>query len=307
MNRQAMLQRAFQTTFHLTELVAPSLAQRWAFRLFVHPVKFKRPAREVVLLQEATVEECPFTGFYPRPKNASYFVKYSWGSGPTVLLVHGWAGRGSQLAMMVAPLVNAGYQVVTFDAPAHGDSPGERTNLLEVSDLIRMLSQEYEGFAAIIGHSFGGMAAGHALYEGAQAEKLITIGSPVTMTSVLDGFGSQLNASARTVAEVKQAIERLANRPVDTFSLSHTLANSTVAGLIVHDEEDRDVAHTQAQLLHKVWARSTLHMTTGLGHRRILRDQATLERIVDFLTDEADETDHTTQQPAVVSTETIAL
>ncbi len=290
MNLQTMLQQAFRTTFHLTETVAPALAQRWAVRLFVHPMKHKRPAREVALLQDATIEECQFDGFYPRPANASYYVKYSWGSGRTVLLVHGWAGRGSQLAPMVAPLVHAGYQVVTFDAPAHGDSPGERTNLLEVSDLIRGLSQAYAGFAAIVGHSFGGMAAGHALYEGAQADKLITIGSPVTMASVLDGFGSQLNASPRTVAGVKQTLERLANRDVDTFSLSHTLADSPVTGLIVHDEEDRDVAYTQAQLLHQVWPHSSLQITKGLGHRRILRDEVTIARIVAFITDGRDPT-----------------
>lgn len=283
MNLQAMLQQAYQGAFHLTETVAPALAHRWAVRLFVHPMKHKRPAREVALLQDATVEKYHFNGFYPRPANASYYVKYSWGSGPTVLLVHGWAGRGSQLATLVAPLVNAGYQVVTFDAPAHGDSPGERTNLLEVSDLIRGLSQAYAGFAAIVGHSFGGMAAGHALYEGASAEKLITIGSPVTMASVLEGFGSQLNASPRTVAGVKRAIERLANRDVDTFSLSHTLANSPVSGLIVHDEEDKEVGCDQAQLLHQVWPQSSLYITKGLGHRRILRDKATIARIVDFI------------------------
>ncbi|MCB0127470.1 MAG: alpha/beta hydrolase [Caldilineaceae bacterium] len=213
------------------------------------------------------------------------------GSGPTVLLVHGWAGRGSQLAPLVAPLVNAGYRVVAFDAPAHGDSPGDRTNLLEVSNLIRTLSQEYAGFAAIVGHSFGGMAAGHALYEGARADKLVTIGSPVTMASVLDGFGSQLNASPRTVAGVKRAIERLAKRDVDTFSLSHTLAGSPVTGLIVHDEEDKEVGCDQARLLHRVWPQSSLYITQGLGHRRILRDAATIARIVAFIVADTERTD----------------
>jgi hypothetical protein len=132
------------------------------------------------------------------------------------------------------------------------------------------------------------MAAGHALYEGATAEKLITIGSPVTMTSVLEGFGSQLNASPRTVDGVKQAIERLAKRDIDTFSLSHTLAGSPVTGLIVHDEDDRDVAGSQAQLLQQAWPRSRLYITKGLGHRRILRDEATIARIVAFITEGID-------------------
>src|SRR5687767_6768036 len=45
-----------------------------------------------------------------------------WGSGPVVYLVHGWGGRGSQLAPYVEPLTATGHRVVLFDAPAHGDS-----------------------------------------------------------------------------------------------------------------------------------------------------------------------------------------
>ena len=45
-----------------------------------------------------------------------------WGDGPVVYLVHGWGGRGSQLASFVEPLLVAGFRVVMFDAPAHGDS-----------------------------------------------------------------------------------------------------------------------------------------------------------------------------------------
>jgi len=31
-----------------------------------------------------------------------------WGKGPTVMLVHGWSGRGAQLGELVEPLVAAG-------------------------------------------------------------------------------------------------------------------------------------------------------------------------------------------------------
>lgn len=283
MNLQNTLQSAFKTTFRITEMVAPPLAGRWAAKLFFEPMKFRRPPREARLIADATVEQTPFDSFYPRPATESYYVRYSWGDGPTVLLVHGWAGRGSQMATMVTPLVNAGYRVVTFDAPAHGDSPGRRTNLMEVSNIIGALSAESGGFAAVIGHSFGGMAAGYALSDGAQSAKLVTIGSPVTMENVLNGFGSQLDASKRTVNGVKQQIEKLAERPVDNFSMSHTLADSAIAGLIVHDRQDRDVSYEQALLLNEVWPNSTLHLTDGLGHRRILRDEATIVRIVDFV------------------------
>lgn len=283
MNFQSLLQHSFQSAFHLTETIAPALAQRWAIRLFFRPMKFTRPPREAKLLATATIARHAYASFYPLPAADCHVLTYEWGRGPTVLLVHGWAGRGSQMATMAAPLVAAGYRVLTFDAPAHGDSPGKRTNLPEVAHIIKELSAQQEGFAAIIGHSFGGMAAGFALAEGAQAAKLVTIGSPVTMATVLDGFRSQLNAKAKTIAGVQRVIERLANRPVADFSLSHNLADSPVPGLIVHDRQDRDVSYQQALLLHEVWPNSILRLTDGLGHRRILRDPATIAQIVAFI------------------------
>ena len=60
----------------------------------------------------------------------------SWGAGPTVLLVHGWNGRGAQLGAFAPALVKSGYRVVTFDTPAHGRSPGRATNLPEISEAI---------------------------------------------------------------------------------------------------------------------------------------------------------------------------
>ena len=50
------------------------------------------------------------------PTTISGMKAWSWGSGPTVLLVHGWNGRGTQLGAFIEPLVARGYQVVAFDA-----------------------------------------------------------------------------------------------------------------------------------------------------------------------------------------------
>ena len=57
--------------------------------------------------------------------------------GSTVLMVHGWNGRGAQLGAFAPELVHAGFRVVTFDTPAHGRSPGRATNLPEISEAIQ--------------------------------------------------------------------------------------------------------------------------------------------------------------------------
>ena len=39
---------------------------------------------------------------------------------PGVLFLHGWGGSPFDFKDMIAALVSAGYEVITFDAPAHG-------------------------------------------------------------------------------------------------------------------------------------------------------------------------------------------
>jgi pimeloyl-ACP methyl ester carboxylesterase len=47
-----------------------------------------------------------------------------WGEGPVILCVHGWSNRGLRFSPLIEVLADAGYRLVTFDAPAHGRSQG---------------------------------------------------------------------------------------------------------------------------------------------------------------------------------------
>lgn len=283
MKRQALLQTGLSTIFRAVETVSPPLAGKWAVRLFFSPMKYKRPERELAWLKGATIQNVPFSGFYPRRQAESYYRLYQWGAGPTVLLVHGWAGRGSQMAALVKPLVEAGYGVVAFDAPAHGDSPGKRTNILEISQIIREIEAITGGFYAMIGHSFGGVAAAFALNEGAQSQKLVTIGSPAYMDSVFGQFSQQTGASGKALTYLKNHLETMTNRDIDDFSLVNLVSKMNKPGLIIHDQQDREISYTQAMSLSKHWPQSRLILTEGLGHHRILRDAQVISAVLDFV------------------------
>nr|BFF27408.1 hypothetical protein GCM10025732_53730 [Glycomyces mayteni] len=67
----------------------------------------------------------------PAPAGASVFELeclgttvwgYDWGEGPLVYLVHGWGGSTGDFKFIAANLVAAGFRVVAFDAPSHGNS-----------------------------------------------------------------------------------------------------------------------------------------------------------------------------------------
>lgn len=280
--KSSLLRSLFKTTFYLVQTVFPRLGSQWGIHLFFTPFRFKRPAYEQALLQGATIEKIPVSISEEKP----YYVKYTWGQGPSVLLVHGWAGRGSQMASFAQPLVEQGFQVVTFDAFGHGDSPGKQTNLLEFYAIVKDIEKQCQGFHTIIAHSFGGMACGFAIAEGIQSHKLVTIGSPASMNYVLEGFQKQANALPKTVKSIVDYLENTFGRETDYFSLKNLVARVNKQGLIVHDKQDKEVHYTQAEELSRHWKSGTLFLTEGLGHQRILRDPVVIQEVVQFILQE---------------------
>ncbi len=79
------------------------------------------------------------------------FAAYSWGDGPTVLLVHGWSGNAGQMAEFVAPLTRAGFRAVAIDLPAHGASGG---GLSSVVHFARAIWAAAEHFGPVHGYRF---------------------------------------------------------------------------------------------------------------------------------------------------------
>ena len=85
---------------------------------------------------------------------------WKWGTGPGVLLVHGWNGRGIQLHRFIGPLLQDGHSVITYDSPGHGESGGRITNYFEWTDTIRAIVNSPHGYHihGIIAYSLGGSA-----------------------------------------------------------------------------------------------------------------------------------------------------
>ncbi|MES9847744.1 MAG: alpha/beta fold hydrolase, partial [Candidatus Thiodiazotropha sp.] len=111
--------------FRVTGWVSPRLGGVLALRLFMTPPRFPIPRREMQVRESASLTRHEIHG--------ETIAVRSWGEGPSVLLCHGWGGRGTQFFALIEALAAAGYRAVAFDAPAHGDSSGKRTNMLKVA------------------------------------------------------------------------------------------------------------------------------------------------------------------------------
>ncbi len=281
---QKILLRMFQSAFKLIETLYPGLAEKWAIGLFFKPRKFKRPQREEELLASARIRKVPFQSNFKLDDHEDYYVRYDWGNGsPAILLVHGWEGRALQMGYFVQPLLNAGYRVITFDAIAHGDSPGKRTNMPEFAKIIKDIDKDMGGFDAIIGHSLGGTAAGYAINEHVRCERLITICSPAAIEFIFDSFAQQINASQKTIEKLTKFLENFTGKQPEDFSFTNIAPQINTPGLIIHDKHDKEIPYEEALALHENWPDSKLILTEDLGHRRILRDKSVISKIVDYI------------------------
>ncbi|KAB8163001.1 alpha/beta fold hydrolase [Streptomyces sp. 3MP-14] len=274
----ALIGATLNTTVH----VAPRLAGRAALSVFRRatgrvPV---RPAEEPTMAR-AHAET--------RTVGDVRVAVYRWGAGPRpVLLVHGWQFRAARFAPLVEALLARGHAVVSFDAPGHGASGGTGSDLPELRRIIGRLADEHGPFGAVVGHSFGGLAAWYALAGGVPAERLVTMSTPVEFEWVMDSFGDQLGLNSR----VRRAMgQQLAERflpgvpqPLRTLSATHRPERVTVPLMVVHDEEDRQVPVAQARLLLAAHARrADALLTRGLGHNRILADPEVIDAVLAFV------------------------
>src|SRR4051794_27933537 len=146
---RATVPRALRVSVRTLDRVAPRLVARLALRMWCTPTHAK-PGQTV-----------PGSTRWRLPEG---IVGETWGTGPRVYLVHGWGGHRLQLAAFVEPLVAAGFQVVTYDAPSHGDSgPGglgrRRSSPLEPMQAIGTVIEAHRPAHAILGPSPGAAAS----------------------------------------------------------------------------------------------------------------------------------------------------
>ncbi|MGB5338403.1 MAG: alpha/beta hydrolase [Gammaproteobacteria bacterium] len=260
----------------------PRLLGRWAFRLWFRTRRFPQSAAGKRAVRNAgreilTVNNIPV-------------VVHHWGSaGPVVLFVHGWSGRGSQVAAFVEPLTNAGYQVMALDLPGHGETPGRSTNILECAEVIRKFDETYGPLHAAITQSFGGMVLAYALNHGVRLERAVVIGAPSDIDFLLESFAATLCMHPAVVDELWR---RLALRFDDDdadedfserISLVNNVAYLDVAALVIHDEQDTSVPWTQGQRIAATWPDARFMKTHGLGHGRVLRDKEVIDTAVRFI------------------------
>ncbi|MBK9036816.1 MAG: alpha/beta fold hydrolase [Myxococcales bacterium] len=241
---------------------------------FLRPPRAARPAREHALLAVADQ-----AAVLPSGVRA-----WSWGAGPVVLLAHGWGGRGAQLAALAAALVEHGRRVVTFDAPAHGDSPGERATLDAFAVTLAEVAAWAAPVDAIVAHSFGAAATTIALARGLAVARVAFVAPLFQVAASVERFLAHRGLAGDERARFQAGLAA-ANHGHDAAGLDGPALAPRMAAplLVVHDRGDREVGHDDGAAAARRWPGAALVTTVGLGHRRILDDAHVVALVRDFV------------------------
>lgn len=260
--------------------VSPSLAAEWALGIFSTPRRIARPEWEQKIAGLGRPERTP---------EGIALVRWGESSAPIVLLVHGWAGRGTQLSYLVEPLLKLGYQVIAFDGPGHGDSRGRRTNIRTFADALiateKLVTSEHQNdrFRAVVAHSFGAAATFLAISRGLRTQAAVMVAAPSEVGWIIRSFTRRMGLSGRAAKAFRRKLSEWAGLSLEDVSIEKVGPTLSLPGLIIHDPEDSDVPFENAESYVENWKQSRLLVLENVGHRKILKAPAFIEAVTGFL------------------------
>ena len=249
----------------------------FAAKLFTKPIKHKVPKRELEMDNKSIQNLIPIPAI-----NKSVMV-YQYGkSDKKILLVHGWSGRGTQLFKIADAFVQEGYSTVSFDAPAHGKSPGSDSIMVDFIAAIFEIDKKYGPFEAAVGHSLGGMSVMNAIKRGLKVNKAVIIGSGDIVQDIMDDFILKLELEPIISTKLRLYFEEKYGEKMDNYSVHKAASEITTPVLVIHDKNDIEVPVTAGINIHKNLKNGELLLTEGLGHRKILGDYEVVKKTVQF-------------------------
>jgi len=143
------------------------------------------------------------------------------------------------MTAFVAPLTEAGFDVIACDLPGHGETSGKRLHIPLAIAALQALHAETVPWYVTIGHSFGSAIAPAltgGLVEGQPAIKisrLVLIAAPHSMPRIFHGFGAAVGLTASSQSWFDANVTRLKGRaqgPARSWPPAHPLCDGNLVG-----------------------------------------------------------------------------
>ena len=248
------------------------------YRAFFSPGKYEVKSTDKAVIESGDSVQIPFEG--------GQLAVTTWGDGPAVLLMHGWGGARAQMTGFVGPLLGAGYRVVAYDQPAHGESDGRMTNLLEIAPTMDVVGQHAGPFHAIIAHSFGTLITSYALVERdfPPPARLVYFGAFNQLLDSLPRFQVQAGLSDEIMDGFRAMLfENFGRGVLEAITNESLVPRIQIPALMFHDITDNVTPVEDSRAVARVWKQAQLIETEGLGHRGALQSKPIHEQVVKFL------------------------
>lgn len=253
---------------------APGMAAGLFERALLTPDKVRRCDKP-----QPRAESTPFR----IPYGNGWLAAWSWGDGPTVLLLHGWGGVAESLGMFVDPLLERGFRVVAFDAPAHGESDGTRTNMVDYAGAVLQVGRAVGPLHAILAHSFGAPAVALAARHGLVAERMVMMAPPQNIIDLSMEVGEFLGFPRHVCELMGQRLAERLRIDWEELATDRLVQGLEAPLLVVHDRDDRTVPWTHGATIAEAARYGELLSTDGLGHSDIKSDPVVQSRVLDFV------------------------
>jgi len=256
-------------------LLSEEKAGRLAFNIFCKVRKgrvlpHQKEFLDAAKLEKETVEE--------------YAVQlYQWaGTGPTVLLIHGWESNTWRWRKLIAALQKNNYNIIAFDAPGHGYSSGKYLHVPLYAKVTEFIVNRYKS-TSIIGHSVGGMTTLYHEYKytNAHIKSIVTLGAPSEFSEILLHFQKLLGFNARVTKALSNYIKDRFKFSPEEFSTANFVKKNLKKGILFHDRFDKITPYHASENVHKHWKRSQFITTEGLGHS--MHQEEVNNKIIEFL------------------------
>ena len=273
------------TNYYRAKLnILASISRKWAansaFDLFCTPLR--KPRKKI----PPVFQKAEHLNFELEDYNIH---GYRWNHHPNskkILVVHGFESSSRNFDRYISSLIKKGYEVIAFDAPAHGNSSGKRINLPLYVMTVRKIYEQYGPIEGFVAHSYGGLIVAHFLETIVDNGNIraVLIAPATETTSTIDSFFKFLQLGDDVRKEFDKLIYNRSGYWPDHYSIRRAMYNIKAQVLWFHDEED-DLTPVDDALKVESDKHPNVHfrITRGLGHRKIYRDNKVVKEVLDFL------------------------
>ncbi|MBL7703828.1 MAG: alpha/beta fold hydrolase [Ferruginibacter sp.] len=267
-----------QTKFKLISAFSKRKAAEKAFEIFGTP--FMKSVRKTPLKNAEVIH------FHLNGKKMNGY-RWNHPQPRKALILHGFGSAAHKFEDYALLLIEKGFEVLAFDAPAHGNSEGNTTNAIEYSEMIKEVMQKFGPVKNFIAHSFGGISLSLALEQVTHDSKtrVVFIAPATETTSAIDGAFKMLKLNHDKVRqEFEKIIFEYSGKKTAWFSIRRAMQNIKASVLWIHDEEDDITPWKDAEKV-KADNHSNIKfvVTKGLGHRKIYHDADVKNKVIQFL------------------------